>query len=343
MKRIFLMKATKIVSLDKIDSSWTWSVKLDGIRAFWDGGITRGRYDVPFAKGVRATGLWSTYGNVIHAPQWWLDALPRTPLDGELWLGPQRFNDISSIVRKHEPVDSEWQQIKLHVFDMPGLSDVYIPLPMTADPNQKVQACPDLFIYMQNRAIEADVPFTETKEWSEASRMIASTAVSTWVEQHYISSLDELLNKVLPQLLEQGHEGLVFRHRDALWEPVRSKYLLKLKPFLDAEAKVVGMVFGKDTDKGSRNRGKLGSLIVELPSGKRFNLSGFTDEERILPESARQYAWDHPDEEAPFTIQSEKFPLGTIVTFRYREMTPAGIPKEARYWRYAPSWKDLLV
>ena len=61
------------------------SEKLDGTRAFWDGGITRGlpTASVPWASvadpktGDRkakikpvSTGLWSRYGNPIMAPDW---------------------------------------------------------------------------------------------------------------------------------------------------------------------------------------------------------------------------------------------------------------------------------
>ena len=46
------------------------SEKLDGVRAVEDGRVLR----------IRS-------GNVINAPQWFIDELPKVPLDGELWLG----------------------------------------------------------------------------------------------------------------------------------------------------------------------------------------------------------------------------------------------------------------
>ena len=54
-----------------IDVSRYWiSEKLDGVRAIWDGKTLRFRS-----------------GNPAPAPRWFIDALPRQPLDGELWLG----------------------------------------------------------------------------------------------------------------------------------------------------------------------------------------------------------------------------------------------------------------
>ncbi|MFX8199554.1 hypothetical protein ABTL12_20030, partial [Acinetobacter baumannii] len=46
------------------------SEKLDGVRALWDGEALRFRS-----------------GRAIAAPAWFLAALPKTALDGELWIG----------------------------------------------------------------------------------------------------------------------------------------------------------------------------------------------------------------------------------------------------------------
>jgi len=97
-----------------IAGHWT-SDKLDGQRCFWDGGVSRGvpKKNVPWANTAKdarykiqpiATGLWSRYGNVIHAPDAWLDALPRCFLDGELWSTNLSYRqEISSIIKKLIP------------------------------------------------------------------------------------------------------------------------------------------------------------------------------------------------------------------------------------------------
>src|SRR5699024_815639 len=87
-----------------VDLQAYWvSEKLDGVRAYWDG-----------------EKLWSRGGNVYAAPDWFTEDFPDQPLDGELWSGRQRFAELSGVVRKHQPIDSEWRQVRFHVFDQPG-------------------------------------------------------------------------------------------------------------------------------------------------------------------------------------------------------------------------------
>lgn len=123
------------------------------------------------------------------------------------------------------------------------------------------------------------------------------------------------------------------RHPRSLWAPCRSRQLLKIKGMLDAEAVVVGYTSGRETDKGSKLLGKMGALIVKY-AGKCFELSGFTDEERTLaPEGAFEFAASNPGKVLPDWIYNPNFPVGSTVSFKYRELTDAGLPKEARFWR----------
>src|SRR5699024_2877719 len=55
---------------------------------------------------------------------------PETALDGELWLGYQRFAETSSIVRRQEPSDTDWRKMHYMVFDLPqhpGTFDERVP------------------------------------------------------------------------------------------------------------------------------------------------------------------------------------------------------------------------
>ena len=79
------------------------SEKLDGVRAVWDGRRLRFRSGKP-----------------IHAPAWFVDALPAQPLDGELWIGRGSFERVSGIVRKEIPVDAEWRHVRYMIFELPG-------------------------------------------------------------------------------------------------------------------------------------------------------------------------------------------------------------------------------
>ena len=57
--------------------------------------------------------------------------------------------------------------------------------------------------------------------------------------------------------------------------------------------------------------GSVGALEVEMSDGKRFRIgSGLSDADRLNPP-----------------------PLGSLVTFRYQELTARGIPRFPRFWR----------
>jgi DNA ligase-1 len=81
---------------------WWISEKYDGVRAMWNG-----------------EKLLSRSGHVIHAPQWWLDELPKsTGLDGELYGGPGTFQHVNGVARRKVPNDEDWRHIRLFVFDL---------------------------------------------------------------------------------------------------------------------------------------------------------------------------------------------------------------------------------
>lgn len=280
---------------------WYCSEKLDGIRCYWDGGLSRGKLcsEVTYAnteKDARlvtppvATGLWSRYWKPIHAPGWWLDELPRGMcLDGELWMGRQSFQGLMS-AKKLVPVDNDWQKIKYMVFDSP--SQIAL-LKVPGGPSRSS------FRHVYNTIL---LPLTENR-------------VVQIVKQTRITGDD--LQTQLDEVLEQRGEGLMLRNPDSFWLPKRSSDLLKVKPYTDDE----GIVTGWEPGVG-KFEGMMGSLRV-LWGQKTFNLSGFTDEERRLGELPTGVTW-------PLT-----FLPGSIVTFKYRELSQDGIPREARFMRKA--------
>ena len=98
---------------------------------------------------------------------------------------------------------------------------------------------------------------------------------------------------------------------------------------------MVGFTSGRETNKGSRLLGKIGALIVDY-QGKRLELSGLTDAEREFAESRdgpRLGRRASPAWTCPYWSRASQFKKGQTVTFKYRELTDDGIPKEARYWR----------
>ncbi len=97
-----------------------------------------------------------------------------------------------------------------------------------------------------------------------------------------------------------GGEGLMLRQPGSVYEVGRSSTLLKVKNFHDAEATVMDHQPGKGKFKGM-----LGALMVQLDDGTDFSVgTGFSDAQRAAPP-----------------------PIGSKITFRYQELTDAGVPR----------------
>lgn len=203
------------------------SEKLDGVRAVWDGQVLRFRS-----------------GRVIAAPAWFLAALPKLPLDGELWMGRGRFDPVSGAVRKAVPEDAEWRAVKYMVFDAWGRSEPFA-----------------LRVGLLAQALdEAQTPWLMPVKQTPVDDAAA-------------------LQRLLQEVVGHGGEGLVLHRADALWRAGRSDALFKLKPLPDEEARVIGHQPGK-----GRLQGMTGALILETPQGLRFLLgSGLSDALRRDP------------------------------------------------------------
>jgi DNA ligase-1 len=147
------------------------------------------------------------------------------------------------------------------------------------------------------------------------------------------SEAREQVEAELVKALDRGGEGVIIRDPRVTWLPKRVSSLLKYKPFQDDDAILVGFTSGRETDKGSKLLGKIGALILDY-NGSRLELSGLTDEEREFESASRaSFARANPGKDMPAEFQGRHFKLGQKVTFKYREMSDGGIPKEARYMR----------
>ncbi len=346
-KREFLMQSHKYNSKKNDIRGWYISEKLDGLRAFWDGGVSRGDLasNVPWAntakdkKEFRATGLWSRKGKVIHAPDFWLDQLPVMPLDGELFAGRGRRQVTMSYARKHTPVASEWRQLSLNVFDIPEYDHVFSD-GRYYDSNCDV-TIQDALTYCRDarsNLLHNPFNFRGTLQMPELQYL---NNPACWHNQVLLSNdineVNNTIHSMMDTILSLGGEGLVFRNPLSKWEPHRSHDVLKLKPYLDDEAVVIDYVSGRETSRGSKLRGLMGALVVKYHN-KIFELSGFTDYERRLSHThdidyGFDYAYEHPGETMPSLIYSPEFPRGSTVTFKYRELSTDGIPIEASYFR----------
>ncbi len=238
-----------------IDVAQYWvSEKYDGVRAQWDGKTLRFRS-----------------GGIVPAPAWFTSNFPAKPLDGELWIDHNQFDALSGTVRKLEPVDAEWRQVRYLVFELPGAPGSF---------SERIQQ-------MQALVSQAGVPWLQAVEQArEADRAT--------------------LMKHLDAVVRAGGEGLMLHLADAPYLTGRSEVLLKLKPWLDAEAIVIGYTPGK-----GKYQGMTGALKMEMPDGKRFRIgSGLSDALRRQPP-----------------------PIGTRITYRYQHLTKSGVPRHPRYLR----------
>jgi DNA ligase 1 len=354
MNREFLMLAHTYKPGKYDVAGWYISEKLDGTRCFWDGGVSRGlpTETVPWAgiidpktgrqKGKIkpiATGLWSRYGNPIIAPDWFLNQLPPLMLDGELWAGRGSFQLCRSICSGDTP-DPRWNKIEFAVFSTPHpdnfafegiIKNANMHCAMNADRIMR-------WIHSRNKALgNGFMRVQDGATFDEELVCLRNTFEEGVAYLHPQRKLpdrnpEEAINRILDKIVSDGGEGVVIRDANSQWEPRRVRSMLKYKPFHDAEATIVGFTSGRETNKGSRLQGKIGALIVDY-KGKRLELSGLTDQEREFADKDQFYATVHPGEDMPTGTQSMHFKVGQTITFKYRELSDEGIPKEARYFR----------
>ncbi len=129
---------------------------------------------------------------------------------------------------------------------------------------------------------------------------------------HELCESHEHLSEELERVEALKGEGLMLRKAGSKYVGSRSSTLLKVKTFHDAEAKVEGYMGGK-----GKHRDRIGSLKLITPEGVRFSCgSGLSDAERESP----------PE-------------IGTIVTYRFQELTDAGIPRFPTYVGERTDWE----
>ncbi|KAH8806962.1 hypothetical protein DL96DRAFT_1473623, partial [Flagelloscypha sp. PMI_526] len=123
------------------------------------------------------------------------------------------------------------------------------------------------------------------------------------VQNEKVKNKDHVLER-LKEVETLGGEGLMLRKPKSVYEGRRSHSLLKVKTFYDAEAKIIGYEPGS-----GRHTGQTGSLRCMMESGKVFTVgSGLTDELRARPPKK-----------------------GTIITYRFQEITASGMPRFPSY------------
>lgn len=313
------------------------SEKLDGMRALWLP-ATRGKPITAFQfanvdkkqKEFISTGLWSRYGNPLMCPEWFTVGWPNHPLDGELYMGRGKFEETMSVVRKHEPVETEWAKIKYHVFEKPQYRVIFADGRINEQQYKKVIKCAENMIHVGDEPIRVGFANNFDAIYRTLQRDLIETNTMCLHPQRQLPFVTEEARRIIYEELERvtdaGGEGLMLRHPGSEYETVRSKFLLKVKKLHDAEGLVVGYRAGQ-----GKYYGMLGSLTIKWEHGT-FELSGMTDEQRMLTPAGSEWAKAYVGEQTTKEVSSE-FPLHSVVTFRYRELTTDRMPKEGRFLR----------
>ncbi|MFT6977989.1 DNA ligase [Shewanella sp. Actino-trap-3] len=212
---------------DTVVAEYLVSEKLDGVRGYWDG-----------------SNMLTRSGRKVALPASFTLGFPHVAIDGELWLGRNRFEQISALVRRQQVPDQEWQEVRFMMFDLP----------------------------------QHPGPFSE--RYSAMKMMVEQTASTHLqvIKQETVASTEALFT-ILDGVVNAGGEGLMLHYQQAHYAVGRSEYIIKLKPKYDAEAVVIGHTQGK-----GKYRGKLGALVVKTPAGLVFNVgSGLSDKQRENP------------------------------------------------------------
>ena len=78
---------------------------MDGIRAYWNG-----------------KEMWSRNMKRINCPNWFTKDLPEIKLDGELWMGRKKFENLLGLLNSllNMKEDKKWEEVQYMVFDIPG-------------------------------------------------------------------------------------------------------------------------------------------------------------------------------------------------------------------------------
>ncbi len=212
-------------------------------------------------------------GIILTAPRFFTEQLPKFATEGELWAGRGKYSHVQKTVLDEIPNESDWSTITYLVFDR----------------IDSVSTFEDRYASLQ---------LWKTNSGSDAHQIQI-------VEQIPFHSNAQLKSQ-LQQVTDKNGEGLVVRHKHAVYVSGRSDLMFKIKNHQDAEARVIGYKPGN-----GKYQSLVGALYVESPSGVRFYIgSGLTDEQR-----------KHPPK------------LGAEITYRYNGTTKNGVPRFARFLR----------
>ena len=260
-------------------------------------------YQQPKLDGVRciftSDGAFSRTGkrfmNVRHIEQaldyiW--KHMPGLILDGELYNHDLRnnFEKIISLVRKQKPTHEDrldaYNLVQFHVYDMAFAHWwVFGNDHMNWRYKKRMEWLHKQFDHY-NEGWEGPIN-------GENGRMIQVVKTCNLVTPAMIKVMHQFF-------LDQGYEGSVIRLNER-YERKRSKNLLKIKDFQDAEATIIDWVEGKGKRKGT-----IGKFMAEDPEGIQFGMPVMDKFKKLQRNFKKMQKW-----------------VGKVATFTYFERTKA--------------------
>lgn len=191
-KQVPAIQLASQYNLEHNISQYWISEKLDGVRGYWNG------YQ-----------LFTKNGNPINAPQWFFKHWPKYPIDGELWIDRNKFEQVLSCVSKSTATPC-WQNVKFMMFDLP----------------------------------KSTLNFTDRVEQMKQLVNQVKSPYLKVVHQFRLLTLADLDEK-LADIVNQKGEGLMLHYEKAFYTVGKSQNIMKLKPYQEAQAIVLKHLKGK--------------------------------------------------------------------------------------------------
>ena len=269
---------------------WLWSEKYDGYRSRYMGATTS-----EFVS--RANNIFT------GVPDWFIKAMPPgINLDGELWIGRNKF-EATGVVRKTKNKDpKEWIQVKYVVYDLPDEEGTF---------EERVKKMQKIVKDTRSRwnIIRKKLP--------EPFCNVESPLIMA--KQKVVNSQEEL-DIEYQEIIRNGGEGIMIRHPNSPYKDGRSDDLLKIKPTFDEEAMIIGYKEGK-----GKYEGMLGGFICEqLINMDKYHLRDQNENHNFTTSGM--------DDDIRENYQ-ETHPIGTVINYEHSGKTKVGKPRFARYVR----------
>lgn len=177
-------------------AAWWISEKYDGVRAYWDG-----------------SRLHTRSGRQINAPASFTSQLPAIALDGELWLGRNRFSETTGALTGGAD-HAAWNQMQFVVIDLPLM------------------------------------PAAFEDRMSRIAGLCASSSIAQPMGVIRCESRGHM-HDVLNDSVAAGAEGIMLREPGSQYQSGRSRSLVKVKPVQESDATVIDHQISQKTGRVS--------------------------------------------------------------------------------------------